>query len=893
MAPHHASSQYNQPHCHIRAGGWSIARRFLPANCEDEVSRLGPATLALNGRFPANAGYGYIDRFVKRRKTSPARKPAPAHHLPPASKAAIYPRGSRHWVFRGLALLFPIGLIAVIECGLRISGLGYEPHFFLRQSVNGEQTLYDNPRFGWRFFPRSMARTPRPLAVPLRKSDSTVRVVVLGESAAMGDPEPAFGMPRLLEVLLSSRFPDKRFEVINAAMTAINSNVILPIAEDCTTIHADAWVIYMGNNEVVGPFGAGTVFGAQVAPLPVIRARVRLGSSRIGELASVVGGHFTKKKETAGESWGGMEMFLASQLRRNDPRMARVYQHFERNLDSIVATGRDAGAKILLCTVGVNLSDCAPFASSHPLDLQKDALSSWEKEYRSGTESQGAGRALDALTHFNEALKLDADYAELHFRIGQCLRSVGSNEAARISFATARDLDTLRFRADSRINDIIRRIGKSSSSTDLKLVDVENELGVPVTGGTASSDQFVDHVHLTFTGNYLLAKRIATGLALQLQLTASHPTDDWLAQNECAQKLGWQDWSERQVLEDLQKRFQRPPFSGQLGHEESMRKLGLRVDQLRQPPRKTTIAKAIQGFRTALTGRPDDWVLHEKLGQIYREAGDYRNAVAQWDAVIKVQPRSAGVLNNEGTAFNALGSPGEAEIRFQRALAIDDGMVEAMNGLGLVWAAQKRFPEALAELQHALEIRPMYPATHVNLALVLEASGKPEQAQARYSAGLQYFPSNAIIHANFARLLAAQGKPEAALEQLRESVRLAPGNSGAHYNLGNVLYSQKAKSEAALEFATAARLDPDSTMARINLAICLMEIGRTGEAIAPLTEAIAIDPNFARTHLLMGLVLEQQQDLRGAANFFRETLRLDSRNEMARKHLQGIDPSTN
>ena len=74
----------------------------------------------------------------------------------------------------------------------------------------------------------------------------------------------------MLESLLSLRHPGTRFEVVNAAMTAINSHVILPIARDCARADGDIWVLYMGNNEVVGPFGAGTVFGPATPPLPAL-----------------------------------------------------------------------------------------------------------------------------------------------------------------------------------------------------------------------------------------------------------------------------------------------------------------------------------------------------------------------------------------------------------------------------------------------------------------------------------------------------------------------------------------------------------------------------------------------------------------------------------------------
>ena len=68
-------------------------------------------------------------------------------------------------------------------------------------------------------------------------------------------------MGRFLEAILETRYPEQDFEVINLAITAINSNVILPISKELAQYNADAWMIYMGNNEMVGPYGAGTIFG--------------------------------------------------------------------------------------------------------------------------------------------------------------------------------------------------------------------------------------------------------------------------------------------------------------------------------------------------------------------------------------------------------------------------------------------------------------------------------------------------------------------------------------------------------------------------------------------------------------------------------------------------------
>ncbi len=175
---------------------------------------------------------------------------------------------ARKWLFRLLAAIgLPLLILALLEISLRLGSYGYTTNFLKPLRIGDQTFLVENEAFGFRFFPRDMARTPLTLRMPVEKATNTYRIFILGGSAAMGDPEPAFGAGRYLKVLLSERYPHERFEVINTAMTAINSHVVLPIARDCARQHGDLWIIYMGNNEMVGPFGAATVFGAKAPPV--------------------------------------------------------------------------------------------------------------------------------------------------------------------------------------------------------------------------------------------------------------------------------------------------------------------------------------------------------------------------------------------------------------------------------------------------------------------------------------------------------------------------------------------------------------------------------------------------------------------------------------------------
>lgn len=69
---------------------------------------------------------------------------------------------NKRWWFRVLALLSPICLLVLVEVGLDLAGYGYPTSFFLEKWHDGRTLLVENPKFGWRFFPPTLARTPSP-----------------------------------------------------------------------------------------------------------------------------------------------------------------------------------------------------------------------------------------------------------------------------------------------------------------------------------------------------------------------------------------------------------------------------------------------------------------------------------------------------------------------------------------------------------------------------------------------------------------------------------------------------------------------------------------------------------------------------------------------------------
>jgi tetratricopeptide (TPR) repeat protein len=534
------------------------------------------------------------------------------------------------------AVGIPLILLLSAEGLLRLAGYGYYPHFFQKRMIQGRPVLTDNQAYGRRFFPPGLVRYPRPFTMPAVKPPGTLRIFVFGESAAMGDPDPKFGLSRMLLVLLRERFPNRRFEVVNAAMTAINSHVILPIAQDCAAQQGDLWIIYMGNNEMVGPFGCTSVFGARAPPLPLVRASLLLKTTRLGQLLDA-GLHFIRRGHQPLPEWGGMEMMADLKVSHNAPAVAAVYRHFERNLTDLLSVGVRAHVPMLLCTVATNVKDCAPFGSLHRANLPAADLAEWQAACDAGVALQKSGSLTQASAAFERAARIDGDYADLAFRRAECDHLLGQDTEAASLFRQARDEDALQFRADGRINQMIRQAAAAFADRRVSLVDAEELFATNSPHGLAGAEYFYEHVHLNPEGNYLLARSLAEQAAKALSLDTP---GQWFSEPECLRLLGLTDWSRYDALQIILDRVQAPPFTHQLNHARQADSLNEQLARYRLARKPAQVQLEARQVSEVVALQPEDPDLHAILAVLLAAAGNESGAEAQWRAVIALLPQA-------------------------------------------------------------------------------------------------------------------------------------------------------------------------------------------------------------------------------------------------------------
>ena len=649
----------------------------------------------------------------------------------------------RKWLFRSLAIVIgPLIFFGLVELVLLLFGYGYSTNFLIpHEKEKGK--LYDNKDFSRSFFPTAMARTSQPILISESKPEKTYRIIMFGGSAAMGDPDPAFGPLRVLKVMLENAYPDSSFEVVNTAVTAINSHVVREIASDLEEIESDLWIVYMGNNEVYGPFGAGTVFGSISPPLWVSQSGLSFKKTKIGQLAHNILG----PKRQSKKNWGGLEMFLDNLFLKNDPALERVYNNYSKNLADIIDSGKIAGAKILVSSVAVNIKNFPPFRS---------------------------------------------ELAQKMFNDG--------------AFVEARDEDTLRFRADSKINSLARKVALEK---EVQFVDSEKAF---IEKESSSDDLFVDHVHFAFGGSYLLARTMANKVADSLNLGSRD--EDWLDEEGCAKKLGFTPVNKIQILNEMQQRFSEAPFNEHTNHEERDSKLAAEISRLNAALTSKNFDKEQKNYETLLKENPDDWQLRKEFALHLSARGKNVEASEQYKKIADLLPHRPEMWYRLGMSYRRSEEKAKAQIAFERAIKLKPNFYQAHYNLAFCYIDQKQWSNASESFKNTVSVRPSYVMGWIRWGEMLDKIGKSDEVLDKYQSAISEVPNsfsaNKAIAAHYLKIKDYQ-KSE---KYFRATLKVGGKDVESNLGLAIALTNQKKFQDAVSVFEFVLRIDPDNATAR-------------------------------------------------------------------------------
>ncbi len=222
-------------------------------------------------------------------------------------------------------------------------------------------------------------------------------------------------------------------------------------------------------------------------------------------------------------------------------------------------------------------------------------------------------------------------------------------------------------------------------------------------------------------------------------------------------------------------------------------------------------------------------------------------ALAGFEAALKIQPRHAVALKERGHRLREGGRLAEALVSYDATLALTPNDHETHANRGLVLRDLTRFDEAFAAYDRALALKPDFTDAVVARGNVFYQMGRHAEALAEYERALAMEPDFAYGFNNRGNALQALGRHGEALASFERALTLKPDYGEAHNNRGNALIELNRHEEALKDYDAAVAGNPFA-FALVNRGSALRYLGRTDEAMASFDQAIALDPKLPEAH---------------------------------------------
>lgn len=366
---------------------------------------------------------------------------------------------------------------------------------------------------------RSVAAVGHTLDEPQRsflaeKPEGTFRIFILGDSSAAGVP---YGTREAFSMWLAQRLavdlPDQRFEVVNAAIPGYATRRLVAVTEEILDYAPDLIIVYVGHNEYaerryyehlltmdprlfkLREWLVGTHLWRVLSRL----APAAPAATSAGPQISVEGNREEQEMFAVLDTRAAGRGYATAREREYGQLMYRS------NLVRIVRMARGAGIPLMLLTQSQNFSDWSPGASAHRPDLGAGDLARWQQLVDDGAARAGAGDCTGALDRYRAALAIDDQFAELHYRIATCERTLGQFDAAREDYRRASNLDQVPHGAPTTFNDIVREVAVAEGAL---LTDASAAIEAASAHQLVGDDLFCDWVHPNVRGHQVIAAAI-------------------------------------------------------------------------------------------------------------------------------------------------------------------------------------------------------------------------------------------------------------------------------------------------------------------------------------------------------------------------------------------------
>lgn len=444
------------------------------------------------------------------------------------------PSPARQRLFRWLAVSLPFLGLGLLELVLRLFGLGGYPRFVRDVGEwQGSRLMMVEPAATRPYF---FAARERPGYADqsiflLPKPADTLRIFLVGESAAKGYPQPPnLSMGSFLQAMLQDLHPDKKIELINLGTTGVSTFPLVYMVRELVRYSPDLVIVYAGNNEFYGAYGVASTSRGLGSRAGMKAQRAIRSLAVLQKLDEIL--HPPPTTETS-----LMEIMMGDPgLDPADPRREQAARNLGENIREMIQTCQQAGVPVLVCTTAVNEAGLAPIGNPPVLDPALPGGTAADQAEQILTSQPAAAEKL-----LREHLAIQPQNARAWFLLGRALAWLKQDGPALEAFQKANRFDRMPWRPSDDLQESIRSAAREEQAP---LCDVQAWFRTNSLGGAIGWDLLDDHVHPSLEGQAQAARAMLASLITlegswatpQARLSALPSNSDY------AKKLGANDW---------------------------------------------------------------------------------------------------------------------------------------------------------------------------------------------------------------------------------------------------------------------------------------------------------------------------------------------------------------
>jgi tetratricopeptide (TPR) repeat protein len=279
--------------------------------------------------------------------------------------------------------------------------------------------------------------------------------------------------------------------------------------------------------------------------------------------------------------------------------------------------------------------------------------------------------------------------------------------------------------------------------------------------------------------------------------------------------------------------------------------------------------KAIETFNNAILLHPGNFYADDDYIDQLIADGQLYDALEHVQDSMQNYPERPDLMSKCADVLSMLGATADAVAQYEEAIRLCPDFLEATIKLGTQYLQLNDDKSAAQQFNRAVEINDKIVDAYIGLATASKLAGDTSYAVAALSLAAAIQPNSSFLFAETAtlqfRLRFGQSFPvsmghdsasliEAVICAHQRQINRRPQDPDLHYRLGVLMLSIANISQAVRSFETALKINPTYHRASSKLAVCLFEAHHNKRALQQMTAPDYLDNETLQLHYKVAML---------------------------------------